>query len=304
MILTDTRPLRFALAANAAFSLTCAVVLLLRPSPAGDWLGIQAPFIFQAVGAGLAVFAADLLHQATRRRMATWRALYASMADFAWVAGTAVLLALFPGVLSPAGTVLAVGVALAVLVFGGWQLSGIARAHRLPDGEGYRHCVLVAADAPADIMWDVIGRLGDICHYMPSLKRSEIRDGAAPGVGAVRECEDRTGKRWAEECTRFTPGRGFEVRFLAEEPGFPFPVERMHGGWEVYPDASGSQLMVWWEFTLKHRLLAPVILALLAYQADRDFPKVVRRMAEAASGRGVEAERKTRAAARLLPELC
>jgi hypothetical protein len=97
MIRTDTRPLRFALAANAAFSLTCAVVLLLRPSLVGDWLGIQAPLIFQVVGAGLAVFAADLLHQATRRRMATWRALYASMADFSWVAGTGVLLALFPG---------------------------------------------------------------------------------------------------------------------------------------------------------------------------------------------------------------
>lgn len=78
----------------------------------------------------------------------------------------------------------------------------------------------------------------------------------------------------------------------------------MRGGWEVYPDASGSQVMVWWEFELKQRFLASVIPGLLALQADHDFPKIVRRMADAASGRGVEAERKPRAAVRLLPELC
>lgn len=306
MTTADTRPLRMALAANAAFSFISAGLMFFRPSLIGDWLGIQAPLVLQAAGIGLLVFAADLLHQATRHRIETWRALYASAADFLWVVGTFVLLALFPSALSQTGYTLVVSVAFAVFLFGSWQLWAIGQAHKLKDSGQYRHCILVAVNAPADAMWRVIGRIGDIKHYMPALKHSAILDGKTPGVGAVRMCEDRSGKRWAEECIEFKAGRSFDVRFLSEAPDFPFPAKTMRGGWEVIPADGGSEVLVWWELEPKQKLLAPIILPLLAFQADRDFPKIVQRMADDALGRGpdVVGQRNLGVIARLRPNFC
>lgn len=298
--------LRIALIANAVFSITCAGLMIFRPSLIGAALGIQAPLVLQAVGIGLVIFAADLLHQATRPRIATWRALYASTGDFLWVIGTFALLALFPGVLSYFGVWLVVAVALAVFAFGAWQLWAIGRAHQLPSTGEYRHCILVQVNAPADGMWRVVSRLGDIKAYMPSLRRSVVLDGRDPGVGVIRTCEDRTGKQWSEECVEFNAGRGFVVRFLSEAPDFPFPAKTMRGGWEVIPTDGGSQVMVWWELVPKQRLLAPIILPLLAFQADRDFPKIIQRMATDALGHTPEAvsQRSPGAIARLLPNFC
>lgn len=306
MTTTNTRPLRTALVANAAFSLTCAGLMIFLPSLVGDWLGIQAPSVLQALGIGLGIFAADLLHQATRRRITTWRALYASAADFLWVVGTFALLALFPRALSQTGNTLVVSIAFAVFLFGSWQLWAIGQAHKLQGSRLYRHCILVAVNAPADAMWRVIGRIGDIKQYMPSLKHSIVLDGKTPGVGAVRMCEDRTGKRWAEECIDFKAGRSFDVRFLSEAPDFPFPAKTMHGGWEVIPAEGGSEVMVWWELEPKQKLLAPIILPLLAFQADRDFPKIVQRMAADALGCNTDVinQKNSGVVARLLPNFC
>ncbi len=304
--MTTPVSLRLALAANAIFSISCAALMLFRPSLVGGWLGVQASLALQAVGAGLVFFAADLLHQATRRRIATWRALYASAADFLWVIGTFTLLGLFPNVLSHSGNELVIAVATAVLLFGVWQIWAIGNAHKLPNTGEYRHCIIVETNAPADAMWRVISKLGEIKNYMPSLKSSIVLDGRTPGVGVVRMCEDHTGKQWSEQCTEFNAGRSFTVRFLSEAPNFPFPANTMRGGWEVMPSDGGCQVMVWWELLPKQRLLAPIILPLLAFQADRDFPKVIQRMAADALGHTPEAtnQRSPRATARLLPNFC
>lgn len=299
-------PLRLALAANAVFSLTSASCMLFRPALVGEWLGIQAPQILQAIGIGLIFFAAELLYQATRPRLATWRALLASLADFSWVAGTVMLVVTFPDLLSPVGRALALVVAGIVAAFGMWQLWAIGGAHRPEGSREYRHCIIVETNAPAEKMWQIVGSIGDIKNYMPSLKHSLVIDGKAPSIGAVRVCEDYAGKRWSEECTEFTPGRSFAVRFLSEAHDFPFPARTMSGGWQVTPSSVGSQVMVWWELMPKSTLLAPVILPLLAFQADRDFPKIIQRMATAAleqSGE-VHMHSKSGAVARLLPSFC
>lgn len=306
MTTANTRPLRVALVSNASFSLICAGLMIVHPTLVADWLGIQMPLILQVIGIGLVMFAADLLHQATRRRIATWRALYASVADFLWVIGTGIVLGLFSSALSQTSITLVLCVALAVLVFGAWQLWAIGRAHRLSNGALYRHCIVVSVNAPAGAMWGVIGRIGDIKQYMPTLTHSEVRDGKTPGVGAVRMCKDRTGRQWAEECIEFQPGRRFDVRFLSHAPDFPFPAKSMHGGWEVIPAGSGSEVMVWWELEPKPKVLAPILLPLLAFQADRDFPKVVRRMAVDALGHSQDLvdQGNMPVLARLLPNFC
>lgn len=301
-----TLSLRIALAANAAFSLSCAGVLLLRPDLVANWLGFEAILLLRAIGVGLMAFAADLIHQTTRPRLLTWRALYASVADLLWVIGTLALVLTFPSLLSTTGVALLLAIAAAVLSFGVWQLLAINRAHRAPNGSSYRHCVSVAVDAPAQAMWNVISRLGDIQRYMPSLRSSRILEDRPPGVGAVRMCEDHAGKRWGEECTRFEAGHGFDVRFLAEDPDFPFPATSMVGGWEVIPRDEGSEVRVWWELEPKPRLLAPIMLPMLAFGVDRDFPGIIQRMAsEALTGREQGTDRTGEASgARLLPLPC
>lgn len=297
-------PLRLALASNAAFSLTSALLMIFHPALVGEWLGINAPLVLQSVGAGLVIFAADLIYQATRYRVVTWRALLASSADFSWVIGSIILLFALPQLFSPAGITLVLAVAGAVLVFGTWQLWAAGRAHSIGETGEYRHCIIVETNAPAEKLWRVVGNIGDIKFYMQSLTRSLVLEGKVPGVGAVRFCEDRSGKQWSEECTEFNPGRSFSVRFLSEARNFPFPAKTMRGGWEVTPITVGSRVMVWWELTPKSKLLAPVILPLLAFQADRDFPKIVRRMTAAALGDGSEVQTSGGAFARLLPSFC
>jgi len=301
-----TQSLRIALAGNAAFSLSCAMVLLARPELVASWLGLEATLLLRAIGVGLTAFAADLLHQATRPRLLTWRALYSSFADLLWVMGTLLVLLAFPNLLSATGVALVLAVAAVVLVFGAWQFWGIGRAHRGPNGSSYRHCIAVGVDVPAQAMWNVISRLGEIQRYMPSLRSSEILGDRPPGVGAVRMCEDQAGNRWGEECTRFEAGRSFDVRFLAEAPDFPFPATSMLGGWEVLPCGEGAEVTVWWELEPKPRLLAPVMLPMLAFGVDRDFPGIIQRMAaEALAGRELESARGVEAqGARLLPYPC
>jgi Polyketide cyclase / dehydrase and lipid transport len=304
--MATTLPLRLALAANALFSLSAAALMLFSPSMVGGLLGTQAPLALQAIGAGLTFFAADLLHQATRRRIPTWRALYASAADFLWVIVTVTLIRLFPNTLSDFGNGLVIAVASAVLLFGLWQFWAIGRVHKLPDTGAYRHCLVVETNASANTMWRVISTLGNIKNYMPSLKSSVVLDGRASGVGAVRQCEDLAGKRWAEQCTEFNPGRSLTMRFLSEAPDFPFPAKTMRGGWEVMPTNGGCQVTVWWELLPTQKLLAPVILPLLAFQADRDFPGVIQRMATDALGYPLEVagQQNSGPMARLLPSIC
>lgn len=296
-----------ALGANAIFSITCAILMIFFPNLVGAWLGVQVPLLLQAIGIGLVLFGADLIHQTTRKRLATWRALYASAADILWVAGSIVLLAFFSQVFSPGGLVLVAAIALVVLAFGIWQLWGVGQAHRSPDSGLYRHCIAVSTSAPAEVMWGVIGRMGDIHKYMPSLRSSLVRDGKEPGVGAVRVCEDRAGKRWAEECIAFTEGRSFDVRFLADAPDFPFPASTMLGGWKVLPTGEDtSNVVVWWEMMPRPRLLSWIILPMLAFQVDRSFPGIVHRMAVHATADETDpdVQQPSQVLAQLNPSLC
>ncbi|MDZ7736025.1 MAG: SRPBCC family protein [Gammaproteobacteria bacterium] len=276
--------MRTALLANALFSASCGLIMILNPAWVGALLGFEATRVFMLVGAGLVLFATDLVHQATRTRMQTWRALYASAADILWVLGSILGVLLFGEWLSASGMITVVTVTGIVLAFGISQLWGIDRLHRNPETGLYRHCILVDTHAQADKLWKIIRDLGAISRYMSSLRDSVILDGKEPGAGAVRRCVDQTGRAWSEECTVFDEaGRRFVVHFRADELGFPFPARRMVGGWKIMPAAEGSTVMIWWELEPKPKWLASLMLPVLAFQVDRDFPKLIGRMAEAAT---------------------
>lgn len=296
----DARPLRAALICNAGFSGLSGLLLVALPEAVAALLGPELPWLMRLLGIGLLLFAADLLHQASRPRLASWRALYASLADLLWVIGSIGLVALFPQHFNDSGIALVLAVAAAVLAMGSWQLQGIHRLHCAKDAGRFRHCLACRVDAPAEAMWRVLRPLGDIARYMPDLAHSEVS--GEPGLGAVRACEDRSGKRWRETCIDWQEGHAFTLRFEAEATDFPFPASEMVGGWEVLPESEGSTVVVWWELKPRPAWAAVLLMPLLAMKADRDFPKVVSAMADAALGRSEAVPARRRG--RLLPSHC
>jgi len=297
--------LRAALTGNAIFSTISGLLMLSRPAVVESWLGINAAWLIQLIGVGLLLFASDLIHQATRKRMQTWRALYASTADLIWVVGTFVLLSAFSDAFSPLGIVLLIGVAAVVLAFGTWQFWAIAGVHRGSHGGKYRHCMVVDTGVSAEDLWRVIADFGHISRHTPLLANSYIEDNNQPTCGAVRTCEDTAGRRWSETCVQLEPGKSFTLEFNAEAKDFPYPASKMTGGWEVIPTSSGSRVMVWWELDPKPLWLGRVILPLLAFQVDRSVPKMVESMAaDADTTVTTNARNPSGTLVRLVPRFC
>jgi hypothetical protein len=276
----NTKPLRAALFGNAIFSAISAVVFLLFSQNVGSLVGLSNHFILVGIGVGLGIFSADLFHQASRRRIQTWLALYASLGDALWVVGAVILLLWFPDTLNEQGRFLLIAVSVIVGLFGLLQFWGAGEAHRLTASKFYRHCVAVRVPVSTAIMWDVVSDLSGISKYFPSLRSSIIRDHLKPQVGATRQCEDMSGKKWAEKCTTFEAGKRLEMEFLCHEDGFPYPASEMIGGWELVEISDkATEVHIWWELRPTPSFMAPLIMPLLGLKADMDFPPLVFRMA-------------------------
>ena len=278
------RPLRIALLANALFASTTGLFIIIAPETVAGLLGVAVHPLLAAIGVGLVVFALDLAHQGTRKRVLTWRAAYATVLDLTWVAGTVVVLAMQSPSFTTTGVTLIAAVGTLVLGFAIWQGWGIDHAHRVPGSRLRRHCVSVHVDQPADSMWQVIADLGAIQRYMPSLAHSAIEEGSDPGLGAVRTCVDRSGRTWSEECIAFEPN-SLALRFKTEAADFPFPASEMYGGWTVESCATGSCVTVWWTLRPRPMSLAVMLMPIFGFRADREITKVIRRMAAEADTR-------------------
>lgn len=278
--------LRRALFGNAVFSLASGGALAaLAQETARLWAPGVPALVVRVIGAGVALFGLDVLYQATRPRLSSLRAELTSFADLAWVLGSIALLSFRRDLLSAQGVQVVSGVALVVALLAGLQLRGIVRLFAHPDPAGSfaaRHTFTREVPAAPAALWPVVGDLGNIHKYVPSLASSRLLGGEA-GVGAQRECRDVRGRRWRELCTAYEPGRAFSLRFQVDEPDFPFPVVRMDGGWELKPTAAaGTCVRVYWDVTPRGGPFGLLMLPVMAAQIDREMSMVVERMAAAA----------------------
>lgn len=123
------RSLRNALRANAMFSGVSGLLIVFFHSLVLQWLGISGINIM-AVGIGLVLFCAYLFWMAGRNRLPRSLVSGVIVGDWAWVLGSAVLLAFKTHVFSTLGIFLVADVALLVMVFAIWQQRGIARILR------------------------------------------------------------------------------------------------------------------------------------------------------------------------------
>lgn len=287
-----TRLLRGALMANAAFSTTTGALMVLHGGAIAQMLGEWPGWLVTAIGGSLLCFAAVVAFVVLRLRPA--RALLVSALDLGWVLGT-VPLVFVPEMLSPWGQTAVLVVAACVGTLAVAQLLGIRTMVRDDEpGRGlYRHCIRVQTDASADAMWQVVRDLASISQFSPDIATSSLRTGTALGVGAVRECSNTAGEQWAEQCEQFDDTeRNLEVRFLADEPGFPYPAKVMFGGWCVTDGDDGATVEVWWSLT-PTTPLGWIVVTLMGARIDGDFARVIARMVEAAHGRPVPAQPNT-----------
>ena len=126
-----TRLLRLALVGNALFSAVSGGILMFAPGLVTEALGWTGPELWPLIGAGLWVFAADLLWQACRPQPVPWRALASSIGDGSWALATIVLGLTYPALMNTSGWVLATTVAVVVALFGFLQLKGLNRLDRI-----------------------------------------------------------------------------------------------------------------------------------------------------------------------------
>ncbi len=281
--------LRNALLANATFSALSGLALVLFSSDAAGLLGIGSPIVYQVLGLGLLGFAGVVIWTATRRPINTFVAMLISLADLLWVAGTIVVILVAYSALKTTGIVAMLGVAAFVLFFGLRQLVGIGRVYAAPQKQGvHRLCVAIETPETADRMWRCIADLASIKRYSPALTHVILRDNAESGINAVRQCTNAKGETWAEHCIAHDDlTRAIEMRFLADESGFPYPFKTMVGGWDVVSTDVGSTVRVWFEVTARHRFLQPLILAVMSKDLAKSFGETVARMVIDARGEAI-----------------
>jgi hypothetical protein len=292
VIVTSMRehPLRLPLLANALFSAVTGLILALVPAALGELLGPKASTLYVVLGVGLLAFSGGLVWLASRPRPAWVVAVL--LADLGWVVGTMAVVGFTWSAWKTAGVVAVATTNAVVMLLVFAQARGILRVFAVP-GEPNRYEVCVRVDTPVESrrLWPIVADLGTISEYMADLVSSELEGDAPAGVGAVRTCENRRGQRWSERCVRWREGDSFDVRFLTEDPAFPYPFSDMIGGWRLVPKEAGCAVEVWWHVVPRQRWLAPFLLPLMRQGAARSFEAVVASMVARAEGRAPETAR-------------
>jgi len=284
-----TRTLRVALALNCCFSITTGLVLLVAPHSVADWIGSEYVVLLRLLGLGLLGFAGLILWLLLGVRRPQAIALAVSFADFGWVLGTAVLMAVSPAVLSGQGWLVAWSVAGVVLLCGVGQIIGIDRSFRHPDpsrGGWYLLTMRFPTNASASSMWRIVRAADSIHQFSAQLRESSMVAGDNDADGLVRECWDTRGKRWREALTIDDEHRRLEAVLLADRPDFPFSFRRMEGGWTVEPVPDGCVVWLWWDLVPKRRWTAFMIMPLLASTLRPSLRRVIDNMRDAAADGG------------------
>lgn len=281
--------LRGALGANALFSFSTGLLLVGAPEWTAAMLGDVTPWMLRLIGVGLLLFAAFLVWVARRPESRAAYALLATGADLGWVAGSAVLL-VFP-VLSSTGVGVVVGVAGVVLVFALLQGAGLRALTRNRRGTTTARSafeITQRVEAPPAVVWDLVRDLEGIRRFSSAIQTVEV---TGDRVGARRTCENQSGQRWSEDVIAWDdPARTLTLRFDAEAPDFPLPVEEMYGGWAVEAAGDHTDVTVWYEYTVPGGLLGEMAAPLVAQRFRRMMEAILSNMeAEAKRTAGVTA---------------
>ncbi|NBC86488.1 MAG: hypothetical protein GVY25_09885 [Bacteroidetes bacterium] len=259
--------LRLALGGNALFSASCGLILVSATEPLTAVIGDVDPWILRLLGIGLLLFAAFLFWNAWRPTPHPVFALLITGADLGWVAGSVVLMLIPSTPLSASGTGVVAGVACVVLVFALLQVAGLWALTRNRGGDTTARSafsITQRVDAPPEVVWNLVRDLERIGEFSPSIQSVEVT-----GVqgGARRTCENRSGQRWSEDVIEWDDqARILTLRFDAEAPDFPLPLEKMYGGWTIESAGDCADVTVWYEYTMRGGVVGEILAPLIAHQ--------------------------------------
>lgn len=121
--------LRRALAWNAGFSGLSAIVMTVGAAWLAPQLGLPGPFPIYIVAGGLAVFALLLGNIVRTRDYRQWEISSIIAGDLAWVAASAILVAMYFERLTLTGLFIVDAVALVVLALAIQQIRGLRLLH-------------------------------------------------------------------------------------------------------------------------------------------------------------------------------
>ena len=124
-VINNPSLLQWALRSNAVFSLVSAAVLIASPELIGQLMGFEMPWLYQAIGAGLLLFAIQLLILAQLKAIPLLLTRMACYADFSWVVITLILFVVGYSHIPNEGLLLLSIIAGFVVTFGGLQLRGV-----------------------------------------------------------------------------------------------------------------------------------------------------------------------------------
>ena len=126
--------------------------------------------------------------------------------------------------------------------------------------------------------WTILSKLDDIHKYASSIDTSILKSKHL-GVGTIRHCSSGNKQKWSEEVYEWKEGEAISLKFDPTVKGFPFPVERMNGGWKITVSNDSSHVAIWFQFTSQKLGL---LLPLFCYLWTINLSRTVKQMDQAA----------------------
>ncbi|WP_299475971.1 SRPBCC family protein [uncultured Roseibium sp.] len=286
-----SRNARLFLGLNAAFSLLIGIDLVFAPAFAAELIFLEPAgwqsLVLRILGAGLIVFALDLILMATDRFVTKGQVLFISALDLGWVLGSGALLIFANQLFSGFGVAAIVAVAVFVAVFALGQYFGaqrivapLSQASVRSAGEKLLASVSRTVAAPKDVVWKVMTDHPRYADVADNISKVEIV--AGNGEGMQRRCYGLKGENWLETCDLFDEGHAFGFRIHTEADDYPYPISKLHGEWSVVPMEEGSKFTIDIEATPKGNFLTRT---LFKAAAKRQFKKVLADLADAWAAR-------------------
>ncbi len=274
--------LRDTLRLNATTSMLGGLTAAVAAGPLDRVLGTGQVTAVRLVGAGLFVFAVDVLAVAGARisRLRRWAPVIV-VGDALWVAGS--IAAIVAGWFSATGAVVVSLVAVMVGAFAVRQWTSWRRFARVDvravDEAPPVEVVHVERriDVAPDVVWTVVTDHDLYGRLAPNLSAVRV-DGhggaiSPDGTGLHRTCTNRRGASWREACTLWEPRRRFEV--AVDTSDYPYPLTEMRGSWWVVPRDDGGSIA---GMDFRFRPSAGVRGRVFAVVMQAAFPVVLRRI--------------------------
>ena len=282
--------LRTALLANAAFSLSCAVVALSMNQALASILfsaslvfsGWPAALVVGFLGGGLIVFGLFVGVAGLARRIPRLSVIAIIGADLFWVLGSICLLAFATDRFTLTGVWVVGLLALMVFTFAAAQALGLALLYQgdsrlLIKRDGRVRCVKLTRRVAVDASeaWLIMIDHEAYVDVADNLARVEVLD--ENGKGMSRKCTGKDGGQWNETAHIWEEGRRYGFTIDARAPDYPYPLEALAAVWTVESvRADACDVSIAFDVTPKATLKGAVFITLSMMM----FPKLLDRLLE------------------------